>query len=208
MCGTFVADGGDDVALHDLHVVDVVEQLDPRRADALHDLDAPRGVIGLVVVMVHLAVEQLQAQGHAMLARLSGARRCRPAMQLAMPSASDSPARLPLKHTMFGTPAAAARGIMRSPSATSRSCWSRPVESHGDRPEAVRHRAGEAVPPRHRPVRLVQQLDRAVADRLRRLAQLVERDAAVAPARHRLPQAAAAQRPPARPARASGAFRR
>src|SRR5262245_62238716 len=31
-----VADGADHVAFHDLHVVDVVEQLDPRRVDAFH----------------------------------------------------------------------------------------------------------------------------------------------------------------------------
>ena len=33
--------------------------------------------------------------------------RLNPAMQLAIPSPSDIPARLPLKHTMFGTPAEA-----------------------------------------------------------------------------------------------------
>ena len=44
-------------------------------------------------------------------------------MQFPTPSASPIPPRLPLKHTMFGTPAAAAAGIIRSASATSWSCW-------------------------------------------------------------------------------------
>ena len=40
-------------------------------------------------------------------------------MQLAIPSPSDRPARLPLNTTMFGTFAAAASGIIRSASAMS-----------------------------------------------------------------------------------------
>ena len=47
-------DGGDDVALHDLHVVDVVEQLEPLGAHLLADLDAPRGVVAHVVGVVPL----------------------------------------------------------------------------------------------------------------------------------------------------------
>ena len=61
------ADGADDVAFHDLHVVDVVEQLDARRIHRLHHLDAPCGVVALVVLVVHLAVEQFQADGDAVV---------------------------------------------------------------------------------------------------------------------------------------------
>ena len=62
-----VADGADDVALHDLHVVDVVEQLHARRVHALHHLDAPRGVVALVVLVIHLAVQQFQADRDAVV---------------------------------------------------------------------------------------------------------------------------------------------
>ena len=51
-------DRGDDVALHDLHVVDVVEQLEIGGADLLAQLDAPRAFVALVIGMVHPAVEQ------------------------------------------------------------------------------------------------------------------------------------------------------
>src|ERR1022692_4690061 len=60
-----VADGADDVAFHDLHVVNVVEQFDARRTHRLNHFDAPAGVVALVVLVVHLAVEQFQANGDA-----------------------------------------------------------------------------------------------------------------------------------------------
>ena len=59
MYWAYCLDRGDQVALHDLHVIDVVEQLEPLGADAAADLDAPGGVVALVVLVVHLAVEQL-----------------------------------------------------------------------------------------------------------------------------------------------------
>ena len=60
-------DPRDDVALHDLHVVDVEEDLHPRRADLLADLGGPLDPVALVVGMafhldVHPAVEHLDAQ--------------------------------------------------------------------------------------------------------------------------------------------------
>ena len=58
---------GDDIAFLHLHVVDVVEQLYARAADALTDVDAPRGVVTLVVRMVALGIEQLHAQRHLLL---------------------------------------------------------------------------------------------------------------------------------------------
>jgi hypothetical protein len=50
-----------------LHVVDVVEQLDARGIDFVHNARAPRGVVGHVVGMVDLAVEQLEADGDAVI---------------------------------------------------------------------------------------------------------------------------------------------
>jgi hypothetical protein len=56
-----VADGANDVAFHDLHVVDVVKQFEVFGADAFDQLDSPFGVVSHVILVVHLAVEQLHA---------------------------------------------------------------------------------------------------------------------------------------------------
>ena len=53
-----------DIAIHDLHVINVVEQLEPLGADALHQLRAPRDMIALVILVVALAVQQFHAQRH------------------------------------------------------------------------------------------------------------------------------------------------
>ena len=63
------ADGADEVAFHDLHVVDVVEQADARRADQLADLDTPGRVVALVARMIHLAVQQFDHEGDTGLFR-------------------------------------------------------------------------------------------------------------------------------------------
>lgn len=47
-----------DVAIHDLHVEDVVEQFEPFRADAFDQFNAPRGVIALIVFVAAFAVQQ------------------------------------------------------------------------------------------------------------------------------------------------------
>ena len=67
--------------------------------------------------------------------------RLSPAMQLAMPSSSEMPRRLPLKQTMFGTPAAAALGIMRVASATSLSWFATVLNPRGicPKPFAIAH---------------------------------------------------------------------
>ena len=36
-----LGDGPNDIALHDLHVIDVVEQFESRRTDSLHEPDTP-----------------------------------------------------------------------------------------------------------------------------------------------------------------------
>ena len=46
-------DRADDITLHDLHVVNIVEELEPFRAHALHELDAPSGVIAHVILVIH-----------------------------------------------------------------------------------------------------------------------------------------------------------
>ena len=58
-------DGVDDVALHHLHVIDVVEQAQGGRIDHAADLQAPGRAVALLVGVIDLAVEQLQQQGNA-----------------------------------------------------------------------------------------------------------------------------------------------
>src|SRR5258708_26284016 len=60
-------DGADQVTFHDLHVIDVVEELDARGVDGLDPVDAPGGVVADVVVVVELAVEELHADGDAVV---------------------------------------------------------------------------------------------------------------------------------------------
>ena len=62
-----VPDGADHVALHDLHMVDVVEQFEPIRTDAFAKLDTPSRVVALVILVIHLAVEQFHDQCHLVL---------------------------------------------------------------------------------------------------------------------------------------------
>src|SRR5262249_44571526 len=62
-----ILDGADDIALHDLHVVDVVEELEMGRTDFLADLDTPRGMVAHVIAVINLAVEQFHADGDVVL---------------------------------------------------------------------------------------------------------------------------------------------
>src|SRR5215510_14732341 len=57
-----VANVAHDVPVHDLRVVDVVENLHPGGVDARHDIDAPGDVIKHVVLMIHLTVQILYAE--------------------------------------------------------------------------------------------------------------------------------------------------
>jgi hypothetical protein len=54
------------IAVHDLRVVDVIENFHARRIHPLHHIDAPCHVIEHVAAMIHLAVEQLHADGDAL----------------------------------------------------------------------------------------------------------------------------------------------
>src|SRR6266850_4483751 len=60
-------DSADEIPFHDLHVIDVVEQLDAGRDDGLDHLHSPGGVVAHVVVVVDLAVEKLDADGDAVV---------------------------------------------------------------------------------------------------------------------------------------------
>src|ERR1700674_781103 len=60
-------DGADQVTFHDLHVIDVEEELDAGRVDGLDDLYSPGGVVAHIVVVVDLAIEQLDADGDAVV---------------------------------------------------------------------------------------------------------------------------------------------
>src|SRR6266567_4284313 len=59
--------GADQIAFHDLHVIDVEEELDAGRVDGLDNLNAPSGVVAHVVVVVDLAIEEFQADGDAIV---------------------------------------------------------------------------------------------------------------------------------------------
>ena len=59
------ADRANDVSLHDLHVVDVVEKFEPLGAHALHEFDAPRGFVAHVIGVIHARVEELHDDGDA-----------------------------------------------------------------------------------------------------------------------------------------------
>src|SRR5712691_4101408 len=65
-----VTDGADDVAFHDLHVIDVVQQLDAWRAHGLDHGDPEGSPVALVVGVIHLAVQELEADGDALRFRL------------------------------------------------------------------------------------------------------------------------------------------
>ncbi len=62
-----LANGSNDVAIHNLHVVNVVQKFDAGRADSLHYIDTPGRVVAHVIFVIHLAVEQLHADGDVFL---------------------------------------------------------------------------------------------------------------------------------------------
>ena len=60
-------DGVDQIAFHNLHVVDVVQELHVRRIHLLHHLHTPGGVIAHVILVIHLAIQQFHADGDAVI---------------------------------------------------------------------------------------------------------------------------------------------
>ena len=59
--------GANHIPFHDLHMVDVVKQLHPRRIHAFHHLRAEGRVVALIVVVIDLAVQQLHTDRDAMM---------------------------------------------------------------------------------------------------------------------------------------------
>src|SRR5215471_5725889 len=55
------------ITLHYLHVIDVIQQLDSRRIDALDDLDSKGRMVSLVALMIHFAIEQLDHHGDSII---------------------------------------------------------------------------------------------------------------------------------------------
>ena len=55
-----------DITFHDLHVINIIEQLETLRSNPLGEIHPPRGMVTLVVLMIDLTVEQLHADGHLM----------------------------------------------------------------------------------------------------------------------------------------------
>ena len=58
-----IADGADDVAFHDLHVVDVVEEFEVGVGESFAERGAPCGVIALVVGMIDFGIEEFHQEG-------------------------------------------------------------------------------------------------------------------------------------------------
>ena len=62
-----LANGPDDVTFHDLHVVDIIQQLEVVRPHTLAEVRAPGGMIAHVILVIHLAVEQFHDHGYTVL---------------------------------------------------------------------------------------------------------------------------------------------
>jgi hypothetical protein len=185
------ADRPDDIALHDLHVVDVVEQLDARRADSPDDGSAKGCSVALIVLVVHLAVEELHADRHAVVFR-DPFHTIEPLDAVdggffvahAAPVAEE---RDHVRHALgFGSrdePFEVCHdGVVIGPD----------VQAVGDRAATgVPHRAHEPELTHHGPVGLLEQVDRRQADVRRGATEIRQRHGAVGPARHRLLDSAA-----------------
>ena len=185
-------DRPDDVALHDLHVVDVVQELDPGRVHGLHHLHPEIRAVSLIVGMVHFAVQQL----HHDVDAVGLGHRPQPAEH-----AHARVDRLAVGHAAavaeegdeVGHPHLLRLGERALERLDDRVVQLAVVEAVGDRsaPRArVPRRAGQAVTRGGLPLRGLQQVDCRQAHGRHVLAELVERDALVAPAADRLLEAA------------------
>ena len=177
-------DRPDHVPFHDLHVVDVVEQLEVARADPLDQLDAPGRVVAHVVLVVDLAVEQLHLEDHAGLLRRGDD----------LPEGLDAvlhpglavDAAAVAREADDVLPALLGRGLDRRVDRLQRGVVELGVaEAVGQRMRAG-HRADQAVLLERREVGGREQVDADQAHPLRRGAEVVQRDLAVAPAADRL----------------------
>src|SRR5581483_2351524 len=57
-----LTNGADNIPFHNLHMINVVQQLDAWRVHQLTHLNSPRCFITLVIRVIHLAIQQLQDQ--------------------------------------------------------------------------------------------------------------------------------------------------
>ena len=188
-----VGDRADDVAFHNLHVVDVVQQLEAGRRDLIHEVDAPRGAVAHVVLVVDLGVQELHDDRHAELLRQgSEPLQTGGAVLEALGVAHARSVAAEHDH------ARDVRGFHE---------WQQPlaflresvvvlgaVVPVADRGGAVGDGAGEAVLRGDVPLLLAEQFDGLDADLLGLLAEFFELDTAEAPAAHRLLDTALAGR--------------
>ena len=173
-----------DIALHDLHVIDVVEELDAWRSDPLHHGDAEGRMIALIVGVIDLAVEELDADGDALLlgecfdgAQSLHARRDGVEVAAAVPVAEH---RDHVRH-------ASARGERdrRFELAQEHAVVCRIVESGWNEVLTfgrVAHRADESRVAHDRPILGLEEVDAGEPHRLRGATELRERDLGVRPA--------------------------
>ena len=185
-----VRDGADQIAFHDLHVVDVIQQLDAGRVDRLHDRDAERRPVALVVGVVHLAVQELHANRHAVvLADLLHAIQPRDAVGnglLVAHPALVAEEGDDVRHLHGG---GAGDGSLEVPD--DRVMVGLDVEAVLDRAAAcIAHRAHEPGLARDRPLVFREQIDRRQSQIGDRPAELRQRDLRIRPPRHRLLQPA------------------
>lgn len=61
-----IADGANDITLHDLHVVDIVEEFEVIGADAFDEFDTPIGAIAHVIFVIDAAVEEFHVEDDVM----------------------------------------------------------------------------------------------------------------------------------------------
>ncbi len=184
-----LADGGDDVAFHDLHVVDVVEQAEVPRTQPLAQRDAPFGVIAQVIVVIHLGIQQFHHQHHAALLGVA-----EDALQprfgvgqpllgihaVAIAGEADEVAVAGIGHQVDVAGVARHQLVVELGSGET---------LHQVDLRAIAHRAEHAMRLQRRPVVRPDQIDGGEADVLHRLAELRDRQVRERPAGDRLLQA-------------------
>ena len=188
-----VADRADHVAFHDLHVVDVVQKLEALRPQALGERDTPRRAVALIVLVIHLRVEQLHADRDAVALgrreeRTKAARADLQPLLIVFARRGSRRSRM-----RFGTPDAAANGIARSYAGNEPGVMLHAVEPArqarlGFRHRRVSHRTAQAVLLRDRPLVALEQLQRIETELAGHLRQLLDRQLAVGPPADGVPE--------------------
>src|SRR5947208_1509747 len=185
-----VADGADDVAFHDLHVIDVVQQPDAGRAHGLHYGDPEGRPVALVVRVIDLAVQELEADRDALLFRLR-LDRVEPHHTVVdrLPIALAAPVAEHRDHIRNAVARGQGNGLLQLPQQhrVVRSI----VETRRNEVAArgrIAHGAHEARLAHRVPVLGAQQIDRGEPHAAGRASELGQGDLAIGPARDGLPQ--------------------